>query len=166
MSGSVLFSTIVRTLPLDELLSMRDDLVAEIESRNSVSSRSVSVCGSHACSCKFHLPFGLTTGDVPPDQIDTDALAIAVHSLDRDTFWKDHQKSILSSLDSTVDVAGIKVNAKVGMAFLHFDKHADAAHAQRNLVSQGYKVNFCCRKDTMEHFKMARESHQNMETDV
>lgn len=157
MSGSVAFGALVSVLDADQLCRLRDACTDEIRKRDQEAGNALAVCSDAACTCRFVLPFQLTTNDVSKENIVLDETSLVIYHLDSDESWPVLRDTILACV-RPIKVERIIVNTKTGHAFLNFDSHRKAAAAQRVLSTKGnYKVNFSCHKDTMEMFKIIRD---------
>ena len=155
MSGSVAFDALVSILEADQLCQLRDACTDEIRKRDQEAGNAVPVCADAACTCRFILPFQLTTKDVSKESIVLDETNLVIYNLNGR--WQVLRDRILACI-RPLKVERIIVNENTGHAFLSFDSHLKAAVAQMVLsVKGGYKVNFSCHKETMEIFKIVRD---------
>lgn len=166
MSGSVSFDNLIPILDNYQLCHLRDLCTRELHKRDQETGNAVAVCNTETCTCRFLLPFGLTTTDVAEEDIQLDGESLVIYQLDRNASWQDTRTKIINCI-RPLKAERITVNEGSGHAFLKFTTHRKAAAAQHALRVKGsYKVNFSCQKETMERFRMIRDEANETSSEV
>ncbi len=114
----------------------------------------VSVCGRtrEECTCKYHLPKGLTLDEIRHlGSLTFDSQVLVVHNLVVSN--KAARKGIYEALGHK---PAMKFSRSGDLAFITFEDHDAATAGQKALTSGKFKVNFAIHRESLDRLRQVK----------